>query len=80
MSDPVIIALIVAVGPTLIGLFNVYMTHRNSGDIKQVKEATDGMKDALVAVTRSDALQEGHAIGVQEQKDKQGTARREGDR
>lgn len=37
-------------------------------NVLKIEKATNSMKDALVAVTRSDALQEGHAEGVKDQK------------
>lgn len=36
--------------------------------IDQVHKSTNSMKDALVQSTRRDALQEGHAAGVKDQK------------
>lgn len=36
--------------------------------VEQIHRATNSMKDALVATTRSDALQEGHTAGVAEEK------------
>jgi hypothetical protein len=79
MSDPVLISLIVATGPTLIGLYTLYLQYHNKNAIQEIKTATDGMKTELVKVTRSDALQEGHSAGVADQKDAQRESGREGD-
>jgi hypothetical protein len=41
---------------------------RNTRKINEIKQQTDGLTTALVNVTRSDALQEGHAQGVKDEK------------
>ncbi len=40
----------------------------NSRRIKEVHAATNGMKDQLVAATRSDAMQQGHTAGAADEK------------
>jgi len=67
MSDAVLTALIVATGPTIVGVFNAFVSYKNSRKIEQVHLATNSMKDDLVNLTRKEA----HAAGVLEQKGKQ---------
>lgn len=64
----VLVAVISATPPTVVALANLVASLRNGRKVDQIKAATDGMKDELVKVTRSDALQEGHTAGVKEQK------------
>lgn len=73
LSDPVLVALITAVPATVAAFVSLY----NAVKIKEIKTATDGMKDALVASTRADALQEGHTKGVKDQKVQQAKDDRE---
>lgn len=68
-SNAVIIAAAIgAVSQIVIALATLYTSIRNGRKADQIKEATDGMKDELVKVTRSDALQEGHTAGVKDEK------------
>jgi hypothetical protein len=71
MTDTVQVALIVSIGPTLIGLLNVLhqmMAVRKMviiGDgVKRVETQTNGIKDALVAATTKVA----HAEGMKDEK------------
>ena len=71
MTDTVQVALIVSIGPTLIGLLNVLhqiMVSRKLsvvGDgVQRVEKQTNGIKDALVAATTKVA----HAEGVKDEK------------
>ncbi len=66
MSDTVIVALAVSVGPTLAGIANLIVSIRNNMAIKEVHLATNSMKDELVQVTKTEA----HAAGVKEQKER----------
>jgi len=47
---------------------NLVVSLRNNRKIDQIKQQTDGLTKALVQTTRSDALQEGHAQGVKDEK------------
>lgn len=71
----VLIAVIASVPPTLTaaGALVVALKTQDkvavvADKVEVVHRATNSMKDALVKVTRSDALQEGHAQGVTDQK------------
>ena len=72
MNDIVQVALISGVTTALPLLatqaVNLIVSLRNSRKITEIKKATDGMKDELVKVTRSNALKEGHAQGVIDEK------------
>ena len=59
VSDVVLVALIGA-APAVLSAFVGLLNHFKIIDLRK---STDGMKDQLVAVTRSDALQEGETIG-----------------
>lgn len=69
-SEQVLLALVAAVPPTLTAAAALVVSLRTNRAVEQVHQATNSMKDQLVAVTRSDALQEGHAAGVAEGKAK----------
>lgn len=80
----IIIALIVGAPATISSLGALVVILRTSDKvlvvekkIEEVRHSTNSMKDALVAVTRSDALQEGHTAGVQDEKDRKGAATKE---
>ena len=68
MNDTVQIALIsglTTAAPLVIAqLVNLSVSLRNGKKADDIKKATDGMKDALVAA----ALKEGHAQGVKDEK------------
>jgi glyceraldehyde-3-phosphate dehydrogenase/erythrose-4-phosphate dehydrogenase len=72
MSDAVIVALITGMATAVpllaVQFVNLIVSLHNGRKVDDIKAATDGMKDALVKVTRSDALQEGHTAGVADQK------------
>lgn len=63
-SDPVIISLVSLFGT----LCTLGATIFISINVKKVEVATNSMKDALVAATRADALKEGHAAGIVDEK------------
>jgi hypothetical protein len=58
-------AILIGSIPSFIAL---WLQWRVSLKVELVHKATNSMHDALVKTTRSDALQEGHAAGVAEQK------------
>ncbi len=60
MSDLVLVALIMAIPPTLASLASVVMAWKTGKKVEEVHKATNGMKDALIA----SATREGHAAGV----------------
>ena len=64
MSDPIILALIAGIPPTLASLSALIISLRNGKKVDEVHKATNSMKDALVKA----ALIEGHAAGVAEEK------------
>jgi hypothetical protein len=53
---------VIALGSAL----TLLITWSNRSDIREVKHATNSMKDELVAVTRSDATQKGITEGRQQ--------------
>jgi hypothetical protein len=59
LSEPVQIAIIASIGPTLIGLLTAYFTYLNHKKLGDVEKATNGIKTELVAVTRKDSYAEG---------------------
>jgi len=69
MSDPVTIAIIVSLGPTLVGLAGVVVSLHNKRAIREVHKSTNSRLDQLVAVTKTEA----HAAGMKEQADKAGS-------
>jgi len=78
ISDTVIVALIATVPPTITAagaLIVSLSTQAKVVDVQKtvevVHKATNSLTDRLVAVTRSDALQEGHTEGVEAQRAKQ---------
>jgi type III secretory pathway component EscS len=72
MTDQVLLAIITAIPPTVAAVAGLIIGIVNRGKIKEIHIATNSMKDALVAATRSEALMEGHAAGVaQEQSRKE---------
>jgi hypothetical protein len=80
MTDTVQVALIVSIGPTLIGLLNVLhqiMVSRKLsvvGDgVQRVEKQTNGIKDDLVAATTKVA----HAEGVKDEKLRASLAQKE---
>jgi hypothetical protein len=77
MTDTVQVALIVTIGPTIIGALNLLhqiIVARKVSEVgdhlkaetKEIKAATNGMKDALVAATAKAS----HAEGVQDEKNR----------
>lgn len=70
----VLIAVIATVPPTLTATGALIVSLKTQDKVEEVRHSTNSMKDALVAVTRSDALQEGHTAGVQDEKDRKGAA------
>lgn len=68
MNDLVIVALVAAIPPTMLALATLITSLRIGRKVEEVHHATNGMKDALMKVTRSDALQEGHSAGVADEK------------
>ena len=75
----VIAAFIATLPATIAAIGALIVSLRNGIKVEEVHKATNSMKDALVAVTRSDALQEGHAAGVAEVKAAEAGARRSTD-
>jgi hypothetical protein len=78
-AGTIIVAAITALPATLLALATLIQSFRNAKKIDAVQVSTDGMKEELVKVTRSDALQEGHEAGVkagvkQEKADARGRA------
>ena len=67
-------AFITSAGGVYISVLNRRLSLTNAGKIEEVRQATDGMKNELVALTRKDAHGEGmregdaagHTRGVQE--------------
>lgn len=68
ISDAVIIALIACIPPTLTAAGALIVSINTQSKVEEVHKATNSMKDALVASTRSEALIEGHAEGVKDEK------------
>lgn len=75
LSDPVAVAIIVAVAPTVTSIGSCMVAVNTSAKVDSVEQkvevvhkATNSLTDRLVTVTRSDALQEGHAEGVADEK------------
>lgn len=68
MSDAVLVAIIAAVPPTVVSLVAVVVALIGNRKIEVVHKATNSMKDQLVAVTKSDSFQKGHAAGVADEK------------
>src|ERR1035437_9938456 len=71
----IIAATIVSLPPTITASVSLVVALRTSdkvevvvGKVEEVKKATDGLTSKLVATTKSDALQKGHAQGVAAQK------------
>lgn len=64
-SDALTIAIIAALPGTLAGIASLVASLRNASKIEQVRAATDGMKDALVAAAKDEGA-------LQEKKDEQG--------
>jgi len=62
MSDPVRIAIIASIGPTLIGLVTVILQYLQGRKIEVVHRATNSLTERLVQTTKTDA----HAAGVLE--------------
>lgn len=62
LSDPVLLALITAIPSTIAAVAAVIVGLRNGRKADQVITATDGLKDELVRVNRSDAGQAATAI------------------
>lgn len=63
LTDAVLVALIASVPPTLAAFGAMVVGILNSRKIKEVHDATNGMKDELVRVNRSDAQQIGEHAG-----------------
>jgi hypothetical protein len=70
MTDQVLLAIITSVPPTIAAIAGLIIGIINSGKIREIHVATNSMKDALVAATRSEALIEGHAAGVAQEQSK----------
>lgn len=70
ISDAVLIALIAGVPPTLTAAGALVVSMHTQEKVEEVHKATNSMKDALVASTRSEALMEGHAEGVKDEKER----------
>ena len=64
MSDPVLLAIIASVPPTLASIAALVVSLRNGRKVEEVHKATNSMKDALVAAAKL----EGHAQGVADEK------------
>lgn len=72
ISDTVLIALITGIPPTIasiaaliVSVKTLAVSARNSRKLDDVHTATNGMKDALVEATRSEATAVGKAEGVE---------------
>lgn len=68
LSDTVLVALIAATPPTILSAGSLITSLKTQDKVEVIHKATNSLTDRLVAVTRSDALQEGHADGVKDQK------------
>jgi hypothetical protein len=68
LSDMVMIAMFSSLPPTIAAIAALIVSVKNHRKIQEVLIAADGLTLRLVASTRADALQEGHAIGVGEGK------------
>lgn len=64
----IINSFIAALPATLGAIGALILSIRNGRKIEEVHKATNGMSERLTAVTRSDALQEGHSAGVADEK------------
>ncbi len=62
LSDNVILALITAIPATIASLATLIVSMRNGRKADQVISATDGLKDELVRVNRSDAGRQATAV------------------
>ena len=65
ISDPVVIALIVAVPGTIAAIGSLLVSLRTWSRMSGVEKSVDGVKDELVMVTRQSAF----AAGVKHEKD-----------
>lgn len=64
----VLIALIAAIPPTVASVAAVIISLNTNAKVEVVHKATNSLTEKLVSVTRTDALQEGHADGVKDEK------------
>lgn len=65
LSDPVIISLVGA----LSAIVSAYFSYKAKIQSEKTEKNTNHMKDELVALTAKSSHAEGHAEGVQDQKD-----------
>jgi hypothetical protein len=68
VSDIVIVAIIVAIPPTLTALAGVFVSMRNSRKLEEVQKSTDGKMEKLLALTGSANKAEGVLQGKAEEK------------
>ena len=70
MSTDLILVVVAstAVLNALIAVITLFHTIKIGAETEEIKHATNSMKDELVAVTRSDAKQEGITQGIASQK------------
>ena len=64
----IIVAVIAAFPPTIASVAAVLISLNTQAKVEQVHLATNSMKDALVAATRKESLQEGREQGAVEEK------------
>ena len=67
MSDPVLIALLASIPPTVVALVSLVVGIRTTRKVEQVHKATNSLTDRLVEVTRTEA----HAAGMLEERGNQ---------
>lgn len=72
ISDAVVIAVITGLPPTIAAVASLVVSIRNGKKVDEIHKTTNSMSDKLLAVTRSDALQEGHTAGVADEKQRTG--------
>lgn len=73
MSDPVLIALVASLPPTLLALATLVVAFKAAKNIQKVELATNSMKDALVAATEAEALARGIKQGKRQERAEPGS-------
>lgn len=68
LDFPSIALLLGSIASVITSVATLIVATRTRDKVETVHKEMNSMKDALVAVTRSDALQEGYTAGVAEQK------------
>ncbi len=76
LISTILVALIASIPSTIVALRTSAKVEAVADKVEVVHKATNSLKDELVAVTRSDALQEGHTAGVKDEKSAQKKAKK----